>query len=160
MKNIVKICECGAPVETRSNGFEYDQCYECWWKKDPRNPKNEEKPQGAEWPPHLNVEFLDGDPISFPLDQEFQEPNYIEKYKLTEYLSLTEHEHLLNEVYAKCPNEEWECTKVQRKLEAQITSLEAMLAAKDAEILRLKELSDKNFRKIMQLESANKGGGG
>ena len=42
MKNIVKICECGAPVETRSNGFEYDQCYECWWKKDPRNQKKED----------------------------------------------------------------------------------------------------------------------
>lgn len=101
-----------------------------------------QKPQGAEWPPHLNVEFLDGDPISFPLDQEFQEPNYIEKYKLTEYLSLTEHEHLLNEVYAKCPNEEWECTKVQRKLEAQITSLEALI----------EEMAERNAALVKSLE--------
>lgn len=31
------------------------------------------------------------------------------------------------EIWAKCPNEEWECTKIQRKLEAEITRLRAAL---------------------------------
>jgi hypothetical protein len=33
------MCDCGEHVEADR----YDQCYDCWWSDDPRNPKNAER---------------------------------------------------------------------------------------------------------------------
>lgn len=42
-----------------------------------------------------------------------------------EYISLDEHESLLKEMVeelSKCPNESWECVKIQRRLESQLSA--------------------------------------
>lgn len=111
-------------------------------------PMSTQKPQGAEFPPRVKVRLSStGCAMGAESERDYRY-GAIDVMSYENYISMKEHENLLNEVYAKCPNEEWECTKVQRKLEAKITSLEAMLEEKQKRIEVL-EAALKDAEKII-----------